>query len=669
MKRILAILISLITFSSFAQDTTKLSEVQVIGIKNDIREPITITKFSCDSFQFLNEQKDPFFVLDKISPSLYSQSDNGEGNGYSYMRMRGLDQTRINFNLNGIPLNEMEDQGFYFSNMPGFYNYVSNISVERGVGTSKYGNTSVAGSVNMETKDMSKEFIEINVLAYSKNQQYYNLFYSSGISKQGLAIQLGGSWIQNGGFRDHSGDEGGSVFYSIGLYKKHNTFKFYGFSGLAHNQLGYLGVPMDSLKLNYKANLNFTTDKDTFNQNFVCLNWVNDKIDHITFNTSGYFSNVNGDYNSFDTLYGVRSYQGGLMSNMVYKTQNYILNFGINTNIYSRTHFGTDSSGYYPTDNGSIYSYYKNTGHKEDIIGYAKITGIMSDHFNTFFDVQIRYVNFNVTSIGLNSPRYNWVFFNPKAGIKYINGYNSAYLMVGITSREPTRTDMTQNSVQNLHSNLAANTDNSPNFLTTGSLQPERIFNSEIGYRYHTKSFDFSIDGYVVGIQNEYAANGYIDPISGFMVKKALNMTLRTGIESEGRYNIKGFGLFWTLQGQYDKFWSDSLSGKIPFCPNFIASGGVSYSRYGFTLGFVGQFVGDMVMNLPQPGVSVYNSKSYGLLNSYLDYKWKNWTISLKVHNLLNMKYYIPAGIGYNNSPTYYVGQTISPSISIKFRV
>jgi iron complex outermembrane receptor protein len=94
-------------------------------------------------FLFIIIKKNPFFVFSKISPSIYSQSDNGQGNGYAYMRLRGLDQTRINYNLNGIPLNEMEDQGIYFSNMPGFYNYLNSISVQRGVGSSKYGTTSI----------------------------------------------------------------------------------------------------------------------------------------------------------------------------------------------------------------------------------------------------------------------------------------------------------------------------------------------------------------------------------------------------------------------------------------------------------------------------------------------------------------------------------------------
>ena len=241
MKKIITLLALLTAFTAKSQDTTKqynLTDVQVVGIRTDKREPTTVTKINCDSVSpFVSLQKDPFFVIEKMTPSIYAQSDNGQANGYSYMRMRGLDQTRINFNLNGVPLNEMEDQGIYFSNMPGFYNYIGNISVQRGVGTSKYGNTSIAGSVNMETIDMSRKFTDINTFLVGNNKNSFsNIFYSSGLNKNGFAVQLGGTYVNNVGFREHSGNDGGSIFYSIGSFKNKNIIRLYGFIGKTHNQ-------------------------------------------------------------------------------------------------------------------------------------------------------------------------------------------------------------------------------------------------------------------------------------------------------------------------------------------------------------------------------------------------------------------------------------------------
>lgn len=205
MKKLLfSILLFFLSFLSFSQ--ISLNEVNISAIRYEKNYPITQTIIKTDSIEFLKTQKDPFFIIDKLSPSIYSQSDNGDGNGYSYTRLRGIDQTRINFNLNGIPLNEMEDQGIYFSNMPGFYNYISDISVQRGIGTSKYGNTSIGGSVNMESKNMFIKNTEFNSSLISNDiyENNFDFLYSSG-NKNGFAYQGGISYLNNNGFKEHSG--------------------------------------------------------------------------------------------------------------------------------------------------------------------------------------------------------------------------------------------------------------------------------------------------------------------------------------------------------------------------------------------------------------------------------------------------------------------------------
>lgn len=666
------ILFTFIFFSqlSWAQDTLKinLDSVQVVGIRGDIREPVTVTKFSTNKFGFINNQKDPFFVLDKIVPSIYAQSDNGDATGYSYMRMRGLDQTRINYNLNGIPLNEMEDQGIYFSNMPGFYNYISNVSVERGIGTSKYGNTSVAGSVNMETQSLAEKSLHLRGVIYSPATYFYNGTYSSGLGKKGFYLQLGGSWINNQGFKEHSGNQGGSIYYNFGIVKKDNIIKIWGFNGWSTNQLSYLGVPMDSLQKDYRMNLNMVSDKDTFNQNLVCINWINYKLTNITFNTSGYFSNVNGQYSSFGTLYGVNSYQGGVMTNMLFEGGDNKVNLGLNTNIYTRKHFGSDFNGYYfPSGLDTSYSRYTNQGFKNDLILYIKWNHQMGE-FNFFTDVQGRFVNFNIN----NNPGYNWLFCNPKIGFKWIRDYNQVYLSIGITSREPTRTDLVQSVIQN--GNLVgANADNADRFLSSQRLEPERVFNIEVGYSRKTKVIDFNVNGYLMNIRNEFAPNGLIDQGSGFMVKQSLESTLRIGVETDAKINWKGFSAFCAISGGWNRYWIGSVTGTIPFSPNLTAGGGLSYSRWGATIGLIGNFTSQMAMNLdPSPNYST----SYSLLTAYVNYRLKGWIIGLNMNNILNQKYYIPAGIGYydatgsfQNVPTYYVGRLFTPELVIQYRL
>ena len=648
------------------QDTTNmkvdtLKEIQVVGINTTKLQPISQTRFSTTEYGYLNQQKDPFFVLDKATPSIYAQSDNGQGNGYSYMRMRGLDQTRINFNLNGIPLNEMEDQGLYFSNMPGFYNYLSSINVERGVGSSKYGNTSIAGSVDMETKSMSDSGLEIStVLKGGNDNQYVNAFYSTGIKANGLVAQIGYNYQRNVGFKEHSGNEGESVYYSLGLFKKSNIFKLYGLSGLIHNNLAFYGVPMNLIDSNYKTNLNSSTDKDTFNQNLIVFNWVNYSHPRTKFNTSVYFSNVNGTYSTAEILFGVNSYQYGAMSNMVITNGRNTSNVGINTNLYMRKHFGYDNNGYY--DYPQNCQYYSNVGHKEDAIAYIKgsINGRITD---VFYDMQVRSVWFNASE----SKTYNWVFANPKLGITIKSENNKIYLNLGITQREPTRTDMIQNIVQSDSTYRYGNTDNTK-FLANSTLvlHPELVYDFEVGDNYKTEYLDINVNGYMMVINNEYVATGVIDPYSGFMIKKECGVSIRNGIESNIKVKLNKFNIFFNSQFQHNSLTLRTLSPalKIPFTPNMIASGGVTYTVKHIKTGFVGQIVSSMVMSLDRQD---YVSTPYSLLNGFIDYKYRNMVLSFKITNILNSKYYIPAGV--TTEPTYYVGGLFNYSLSLKIKL
>src|SRR3954471_13076916 len=90
-------------------------------------------------------------ILLQSAPGITAYSESGSASNYSYLRLRGIDQSRINIPLDGIPLNEPEDEALYFSNFPDFANSISSVQVQRGVGSSTHGVASYAGSVNFES--------------------------------------------------------------------------------------------------------------------------------------------------------------------------------------------------------------------------------------------------------------------------------------------------------------------------------------------------------------------------------------------------------------------------------------------------------------------------------------------------------------------------------------
>lgn len=153
MKKLLLLVTSLVSLSSYSQDTLKqntLKEVQIVSVRADQTTPVTQSNLKKDEIQKNYSGQDMSYVLLNKVPSLTAYSDNGLYNSYTYFRLRGVDQTRINMTLNGIPLNEPEDQGVYFSNYPDFGANLNSVQVQRGVGSSSYGSSSYIGSINFE---------------------------------------------------------------------------------------------------------------------------------------------------------------------------------------------------------------------------------------------------------------------------------------------------------------------------------------------------------------------------------------------------------------------------------------------------------------------------------------------------------------------------------------
>jgi iron complex outermembrane receptor protein len=140
--------ISLSSFSQALTDTINICEVTVTGSYSAAKQtPFTFQNLTPKEISVRSMGTEPAVLL-SYTPSINFYSDNGTGLGYMYYRLRGIDQTRINSTLNGIPLNEPEDQGIYYNNYGGFLNAISNIQLIRGAGLSKPGVSSYGGSIN-----------------------------------------------------------------------------------------------------------------------------------------------------------------------------------------------------------------------------------------------------------------------------------------------------------------------------------------------------------------------------------------------------------------------------------------------------------------------------------------------------------------------------------------
>lgn len=189
MKKITLLLCLLIggkVFSQDKNDTNKIIQLDrlvVMGVRGDKKTPITQKTISKkDITQFYQGQEIPI-LLDK-TPSITSQTDGGHMQGYTYFRIRGIDQTRINMTLNGAPLNEPEDQGVYTSNYPGFTNVIQSVQIQRGVGTSSNGVASYGGSISFLSQNGIDKGSELDLGYGSFNTRRLNFSNNSGLKKK-----------------------------------------------------------------------------------------------------------------------------------------------------------------------------------------------------------------------------------------------------------------------------------------------------------------------------------------------------------------------------------------------------------------------------------------------------------------------------------------------------
>jgi len=276
MKQICLIVLSLITFGATAQDTTKtikLTDIEVTGVRTDTKTPITQKTLTKEDIAKTYQGQEMSYILDK-TPAVTSQSDGGQPNGYTTFRMRGIDQTRINMTLNGVPLNEPEDQGVYFSNYPNFATNINSMQIQRGVGTSANGTASYGGSINFDGKTGVDKEKSVQVGYGSFNTQRANISYGSGINKKGFALYTGLSGYKSDGYKYNSGGSGYSAFVSGGYYGGKNVIKFTGFTGKSLNQMAWFAVSDSSINVDPRTNYNPKGENDNFTQSFGQLQYV-----------------------------------------------------------------------------------------------------------------------------------------------------------------------------------------------------------------------------------------------------------------------------------------------------------------------------------------------------------------------------------------------------------
>jgi iron complex outermembrane receptor protein len=636
-------------------DTTKTLQEVIITYQADKLTPITFQNISSKDLKTKSIGQEPSFFLSE-TPSITNYSDAGNSQGYSYFRLRGIDQTRINMTLDGVPLNEPEDQGAYFSNYPDILNSVSKIQIQRGVGTSKNGVASYGGSVQLFSPnlyDSSKTTFGFGYGTFNSLRAFGE--YNSGV-KNRKALYVRASQIYSDGYKYNSSNNSQSVFLSGGLFYDKSTWKMNLLVGRQQNQLAWLGVSDSLISIDRQTNAN-KNERDQFTQCLAQLqnNWRPNNFSSIQ--SSVYYTFLNGNYdfnlNNFLGLpttnelynYAFQSNLIGFFSNYTYSKKHLNWTTGVHGNIYNRQHTGSEKA---------LGRLYQNNGYKNEISVFSKADYTFK-RFTFFADLQYRYVNFDYKgSVALQ--KLDWHFINPKAGLSAtINNNSIVYYSVGYTGREPTRNDMFGGNDDLLADNLG----NAILFNT----KPESVLNHELGFRFQKEKLNFNVNLYYMDFQNEIILDGKFGP-NGLALTNNVEQSYRTGLELSIRYKItKHFSLINNSSFNYSRIIEQTETFSPILTPPIIINQEAVFSKNNFTIALSGRYQHQSFIDF----ANEEKVNSYFLLNSRVSYNLHGFQCSVFLNNITNAKYFNQGYVDFDGSKKYFVQAPTNFYASIQY--
>ncbi len=454
-------------------------------------------------------------------------SDAGGFSGYSSIRLRGIDQTRLTISLDGVPLNDPEDQVLYFSNVPDIANSVESIRIQRGVGTSGFGTASFGGSLNFESIPIAAtpRFAEFQATGGSWGTGRVSVAGSTGLSG-GFAAYGRISAQTTDGYRDHSGNDARSAFLSAGWFGARDALKLTGFAGRSKTQLAYYAASEAELAVDRRVNPMRPEEKDDFHQEMVSLRYSRALTPGALFTATGYRNSAAGNY---DVVVGSDLWNFnlshawyGLIATVTAGGNGFAFTAGAHASRYHRDH-------YLFVRPDLADRVYDNTGFKQEQSGFAKASW-NGGRVDLHADLELRRAAFQyrpTPGSSLGRPEIDWVFLNPKVGITWrATSSVVAHVSLGRTGREPTRSDLFAGS-DDLDPSLA------PDVLPLDRVKPESVVDLETGVRWNGRTAQLGVNAFAMRFRNEIAPIGVISFI-GTPLRRNVARSSRTGVEIEG---------------------------------------------------------------------------------------------------------------------------------------
>jgi iron complex outermembrane recepter protein len=497
----------------------RLSEVVVVqGIRAEERTPVSKTDIERNAIVLVNRGQEMPYLL-SATPGVNFQSDSGIAAGYSYFNVRGIGQTRLNITLDGVPLQDPEDQALYFSNFGDFASVVDSIQVQRGVGTSSVGGASYGGSVNFASVGPAdKPRLEAEG-GFGSWGSARGTLAASGPVGSGFGLYGRYSAQTSDGFRDHSGVDQRTAWFGATHAGARSFFKLFGFSGREKSELAFLATDQATLESDLRHNDLTPDEKDDFGQDFVQAQYTWLAGSATTLSAQAYYNGASGWFRIWDGArenlqqFGLDGHFLGLVLGATHHSGRLGLIWGAHANDFTRDHFMDVVGG---------ARSYTNTGRKNEVSSFLKATWDQG-RTRLWADAQIRHARFEYQG---DEPlgSVSWTFFNPKLGVRFeATPGLGLYASIGRMSREPARSDMLNGE------------DNATLPYDLEAVEPERVVDVEAGVELKRGKLALRADVYAMEFDNEIALSGELSEI-GLPVRRNAGRSHRRGVELDLAY-------------------------------------------------------------------------------------------------------------------------------------
>lgn len=694
--RFFSIFFSLFSSFSFSQvkDTTKvnqLDEVLVSAVRVTTKTPVSFSNLDKKEIKFRNLGQDIPILMNYL-PSVVTTSDAGNGVGYTGIRVRGSDATRVNVTINGIPYNDSESHGTYWVNMPDFASSLESLQLQRGVGTSTNGAGAFGASLNMLTDNFAKESAgEISNSFGSFNTRKHTVKFSTGLMNDHFEIAGRLSALNSDGYVDRGASDLKSYFLQGTYVGKTTLIKALVFGGKERTYQSWNGIDGETLNndrtfnsagafTDEQGNARFyDNETDNYQQDHAQLHW-NEKISenwstnfalHYT-KGKGFYENYKEDADLAD--YGLEPAGAVITTDLIrqkwldndfygttfsanYKKDKLDVIFGGGWNKYEGSHFGKVIWARFAWQSELGDRYYDDYANKTDGNIFAKANYQITEQLSLFGDLQYRTVNYKANGVQSTLVDDTFNFFNPKTGLTYtINSGNSVYLSYARANREPNRSD-----------------------YEGGNVKPEKLNDFELGWRYVAEKVQFNSNVYYMAYKDQLILTGSLDDV-GAPVRSNSEKSYRLGLEVDATIALtdqliirpnftlsanKNIDL--AVEGQ------DYGTTNIAYSPSIIAGNILVYTPVeNLHISWLQKFVGEQYMNnieLPAAKLADYFVND---LNVAYEFKpksvFKSIILTGLVNNFLDKKY-VSNGYMYDVYPYFYpqAGINFLAGLTLKF--